>query len=244
MNRLHLTIGLFSVLLAGIPAVWGCRQDTRANMPVSTYRLPDAHEDNDHPMKEEFFRESFTDLSGKTVRLVGYRGSPLVIMMFPMFRTDEGRASLIALEKLVQVRQGQFVAMVIPFEDADTIRPVIRSDPGGMSFLYLDGGSDNLQLMDRYSDLFWDETIIAADFPHDLPSRHRACPFYWIVDRSGTIREKLIDYSLETGVRPVDLALVLDALLGPWIEDPDEVDETGADEEIAEPDSVGVEDPE
>jgi len=178
------------------------------------YILPDRHADDANPLKVRFFQEPFRDLSGRMVQLENYKGTPLVIVVFPSFKTDDGRRSLVGMENLQREKENRFMTIFIPVENAETIGPSIVRDPGNMQFLFRADGSDNLSLADKYSDLFWNEELISADYPMESPSRHFVGPFYWIVDEDGIIREKLIDYSNERGVGIDEVSEVLDALLG------------------------------
>ena len=206
------------LILAAIPLSVGCEKNNVPEQPQDSsdlYVLPDAHSDNNHPLKNQFFQEPFIDLMGNELTLDSLRGIPLVIVMFPSFLTNDGKFSLMGMEALMKGRLGQFQAVFIPREDADTIRPTIMSEPKGMLFLFRQDGSDNYSLIDQYSGFFWNEGLISADFPLDSTERHLTSPFYWIVDSNGTIREKLIDYSDSTGVDILELETVLNALLGP-----------------------------
>jgi len=182
---------------------------------VRIYRLPDAHPDNDAPLKQAFFQEPFQDLNGAEINLANFRGTPVVVLMFPSFRTEDGQESLLLLERLEKERTGQFQAVVVPIEGADIVRPAIIKDPQNMWFLFRKNGQPNWTLLDRYEGLFWDKDIISEDFPLDPAERHRANPFFLVIDREGTIREKLIDYSAGRPVSIADLEDVLNALLGP-----------------------------
>mgnify|MGYP000325654247 CR=1 FL=1 len=202
-------------------ALAGCPKPAPDTASATRYVLPDEHIDNQHQLKPDFFREPFVDMNGKEWTIADFRGTPLVIMMYPSFRTEKGRVGLLGLEMLVKERRGQFYAIVVPFESMETIRPAIKSEMEGLSFFFRANGKPNDTLIDRYSDFFWDERIISIDYPDNPASLHHSCPFYWIVDRSGRIREKLIDYSNRRGVRPVEVATVLDALLGVRIFEPE-----------------------
>jgi hypothetical protein len=172
------------------------------------------HPDNLNPLKGDFFLEEFKDINGADINIENFRGTPLVILMFPSFRTQTGQASLTLLEKLEAERNGQFQAVVIPIEDAETIRPAIVSDPRNMWFLFRKNGKANWTLLDKYADLFWDRKIVTVDYPFDPIERHRASPFFWVVDSDGNIRTKLIDYSTVRSASLGELEAVLDALLG------------------------------
>jgi hypothetical protein len=231
MELSNKTIRILVVLLL-LPA-YGCGPARPGRTAADSYRLPSEHSDNANPLKIQFFREPFVDLNGKELTIEDFRGTPLVIMVYPFFRTDRGREGLMGLERLVRERQGQFQALVIPFEEKETIQPAIKSEMEGLSFVFRADGESNDTFIDKYSSLFWDENIISADFPLDPESIHQSCPFYWIVDRAGRIREKLIDYSGERGVRPVEVAMVLDALLGVQISEPESAFEgSSVDEDI------------
>ena len=188
------------------------------------YVLPESHPDNSNPLKARFFQEPFRDLAGDMVQIENYVGVPLVIVIFPSFKTDDGRLSLVGMEALQRGRERQFFTIFIPVENADTIGPSIVRDPENMLFLFRANGMGNLSLADKYSSLFWNEELISADFPFDPASRHYVGPFYWIVDADGTIREKLIDYSNQRGVSVDEVGEVLDALLGPPSEAPPELE--------------------
>ncbi len=224
---MSIRISLFFLLSVVITAsVSACNPAEPVPDPEPPYRLPNEHPDNSNPLKAEFFQERFVDLNGEPLCLDDLRGTPVVIMMFPVFRTEEGRTGLLGVEQLVRERGGQFQALVIPFDDPETVRSAITSEVEGLSFLFRADGSENHTLVKRYSDFFWDKDIIAVDFPLDPATMHQAAPFYWVVDRSGRIREKLIVYSIDEGVRPADLAQVMDALLGPVIVEPAEIDDS------------------
>ncbi len=214
--RKILTKGV-AVLLFAIAAVSiaGCERHPKVDADEQPYVLPESHMDSGHPLKAKFFQEPFRNLAGDMMQLEQLKGTPIVIVMFPSFLTEDGRRSLLGLEALQKAHQGRFRTVFVPVEDADTIRPAIVMDKEGMIFLFRAGDDDNLSLIDKYCDLFWDADIIAADFPNDPPEKHRTSPFYWVVDASGVIREKLIDYSDARGVKLAELAEVLDALLGP-----------------------------
>lgn len=219
---MSIRISLYFLLSVVITAcVSACRPVVPVPDPEPPYRLPNEHLDNSNPLKAGFFQERFVDLNGEPMCLDDLRGTPVIVMMFPVFRTEEGRSGLLGVEQLVRERGGQFQALVIPFDDPETVRSAITSEIEGLSFLFRADGSENHTLVKRYSDFFWDKDIIAVDFPLDPVTMHQAAPFYWVVDRSGRIREKLIVYSIDEGVRPVDLAQVMDALLGPVIVEPD-----------------------
>jgi len=206
---------IFLIILISLCFVPACIRPAEEPAPDVPYTLPDSHTDNQNPLKSRFFQEAFRDLTGSMVQLNQMTGTPLVIAVFPSFLTDDGRRSLVGLETLQKNRTGQFKAVIIPVEGADTIRPVIMHDSEGMLFLFRAGDLDNPSLIDTYSGFFWNAELIAADFPGDPPAMHYTSPFYWIVDASGTIREKLIDYSDARGVEISELDEVLTALLGP-----------------------------
>ncbi len=179
------------------------------------YVLPESHPDNIDPLKLRFFQEPFRNMDGEMVQIERFVGTPIIILMFPNFLTDDGRRSLLGLEALHRSRPGQFISIIIPQEDRETIEPAVQQKPDNMTILFRPGDNDNFSLIDRYSDFFWDPELIAADFPLDPPSKHHTSPFYWIVDETGAIREKLIDYSDSRGVGVVEVEQVLNALLGP-----------------------------
>jgi hypothetical protein len=199
-----------------------CQGGTDATPEPEPYTLPDAHPDNANPLKVRFFQEPFRDLAGNMVQIENYVGVPMVIVVFPSFKTDDGRRSLIGMEALQRGRERQFFTIFIPVESAETISPSIVRDPENMLFLFRANGLGNLSLADKYSSLFWNEELISADYPLEPASRHYVGPFYWIVDADGTIREKLIDYSNQRGVTAEEVGEVLDALLGPLSEAPPE----------------------
>jgi hypothetical protein len=182
---------------------------------VRIYKLPAEHPDNTNPLKEKFFNEPLKDIKGADITLANFRGTSMVILMFPSFRTEDGQKGLVLLEKIQRERAGQFQGVVLPMEGSDVIKPEIVKDPASMWFLFRRDGKPNSTLLDRYSSLFWNEPVIRQDFPNEPPETHRASPFFWVVDRDGNIREKLVDYSAKTGVQEADLNMVLDALLGP-----------------------------
>ncbi len=177
--------------------------------------LPESHPDDLNPLKRVFLQEPFRDLSGSMVQLRSLVGTPMVIVMFPSFKTEDGRRSLLGIERMLSMWPERFIAIFVPYEDVETVRTAIVAEPGDMMFLFRADETGNPALVDKYADLFWDAELVAADFPLDPPQWHNVTPFYWIVDSSGTIREKLIDYSNERGVRMSELEEVLEALLGP-----------------------------
>ena len=197
------------------------------------YKLPDAHQDNANPLKAELFQEPFKDIKGGDMKLDDLRGKPLVVLMFPSFRTMEGQESLYLLEQLHRKWPDQFQSAVIPYESADTVKPAIVKDPSNMWFLFRKGHT-NPSLLDHYSPLFWDTDIIMSDFPQDPPERHRTSPFFWIVDGTGTIREKLVCYSPEKKITIGDLSAVMTALIGPpVVQNKDAAVSTSGNEESA-----------
>jgi hypothetical protein len=187
-------------------------QNNRPDQTLWFFNPAQVHLDNRNPLKDAFFLEEFKDINGADINLENFRGTPIVILMFPSFRTQTGQDSLTLLEKLESERTGRFQAVVVPVEDADTIRPAIVSDPGSMWFLFRKNGKANWTLLDRYADLFWDKDIVSVDYPFDPIERHRASPFFWIVDKEGAIRAKLIDYSAIRSPSLEELEAVLDAL--------------------------------
>ncbi len=218
MNRK--TIAVFAVLLAVLVSTsQSCRRHVQVLRDPAdawkSYELPETHPDNVDLLKARFFQEPFRDLNGDMVQIDDLIGTPLVIVMFASFLTEDGKKSLLGLEAMQSDRYGQFRTIFIPFEGPELIRPSIIQAPEGMLFLFRADGSNNASLMDKYSDLFWDHEIISADFPIDPPELHHIMPFYWVVDGSGDIREKLIDYSNTRGIEITELAEVLNALIGP-----------------------------
>ncbi|MCX6646754.1 MAG: hypothetical protein NTY09_10410 [bacterium] len=217
MYRLTFLI-LLSLIAPGL--ISSCHPDhvnssTDVENPVP-YVLPDRHIDNDNPLKLRFFQEAFRDLDGNLVQMNNLRGQTLVICVYSSFMTNDGRKSLLGLESLLALFKDRFLPVFIPLEDKETIQPSIVNAPDNMIFLFRAGSEEsNLSLIDRYSSLFWNRDIIAADFPMDKPESHFTSPFYWIVDENGIIREKLIDYSDSRGVEIGEVREVLDALLGP-----------------------------
>jgi len=237
-----LTSGVAVLLLAIVAvSIAGCRRHPKDTTDEQPYVLPESHMDSEHPLKARFFQEPFRNLAGDMMQLDQLKGTPIVIVMFPSFLTEDGRRSLLGLEALQKAHQGRFRTVFVPVEDADTIRPAIVMDKEGMIFLFRAGDDGNLSLIDKYCDLFWDADIIAADFPNDPPEKHRTSPFYWVVDGSGVIREKLIDYSDARGVKLAELAEVLDALLGPIPQVDASTSSTSASGEDVKP--GGVEEP-
>jgi len=182
---------------------------------VKPYLLPESHPDNESAMKNLFFQEPFRNLNGEMVQLRDIAGTPMVLIMFPSFLTDDGRSSMLGIEAMQRSYGERMQAVFIPVEDKATVEPVLMQDPGGMLFLFRASDEGNLSLIDKYEEFFWDPDIIAADFPFDAPAAHHTSPFYWVVDAEGNIREKLIDYSDARGVGLEELAEVLDALIGP-----------------------------
>ena len=213
-GALIIVIIAISLLRPGCGRGSGRVDSTRPPPIARFYKLSPAHPDNSNPLKEEFFHEPLKDIKGADITLANFRGTAIVILMFPIFRTGDGQRSLVMLEKLQKERGGQFQAVVLPKEDPDVIRPVIVKDPPSMWFLFRENGRPNWTLIDRYSSLFWDNGIVKQDFPFDPPENHRASPFFWVVDRDGNIREKLVDYSAKKGVEKAELDIVLNALLG------------------------------
>lgn len=203
-------MGILLVALVGFAGC--CSKPPGKEGAAHVYSLPEAHADNLNPLKEDFFREPFRDLNDESVRVADLQGAPLIVVMFPSFRTEGGRRSLVELEAVLKRRGGSPKAVVVPVEEPEIVRPSIVSEPVDISFLFWEDGSSNLALLDKYTDLFWDRDIISADFPLDPPQKHHASPFYWIIDSAGTIREKLIDYSDKRGVKIDDIGVVLDAL--------------------------------
>jgi len=209
---------LFAVILAVISllGITSCTREEKLE-PVNEerYVLPTSHPDNDSDLKNIFFQEPFRNMNGDMVQLRDLAGTPFVIVVFPSFLTEDGRASLLGIEAIQRSYGDRLKAVFIPVEDKETVAPVMKQNPGGMIFLFRDMGKGNLSLIDKYSDLFWNPDIIAADFPGDEPAAHHTSPFYWVVDADGNIREKLIDYSDTRGVGLHELVEVLKAMLGP-----------------------------
>ena len=221
-SLLILRISILAILLMSFAILQCAKKEKEGVVPVQyPYVLPAAHLDNSHPMKQAFFMEAFRDLDGKLVHLGDFRGMPMVILMFPSFRTSSGQESLLTLERVIKERQGSLIGVVIPVEKAEDIKPAIVGNPEDIKFLFREGKS-NQSLLDKYSELFWDKGLIAVDYPWDRVEQHLSCPFFWVVDRSGTIREKLIDYSARRGITLADLASVLDAFLGPVVSEASE----------------------
>ncbi len=187
--------------------------ETQEEEPVESYILPDAHSDDSNELKKHFFEEPFRDIGGGSRQLGSMEGTPMLIVMFPSFLTEDGRRSLLGLESLQAEFGTSLVTVIIPVEDADTIEPALKDVPEGMMFLFRVAGEGNLSLSDKYAEFFWDTDLIAADFPHDPEGRHRTGPFYWVVDSGMTIREKLIDYSDTSGVGTDEVREVLEALM-------------------------------
>jgi len=221
-----LRIGILAIVLMSFAILECAKKEKEGVVPVQyPYVLPASHLDNSHPMKQAFFMEAFRDLDGKLVHLGDFRGTPMVILMFPSFRTSSGQESLLTLERVIKERKGTLIGVVIPVEKADDIKPAIVGNPEDIEFLFREGKS-NQSLLDKYSELFWDKGLIAVDYPWDRVEQHLSCPFFWVVDRSGTIREKLIDYSARRGITFADLVIVLDALLGPVVREQTEEEES------------------
>lgn len=192
------------------------QKDNLAASPVRRFfKLSDDDLVHSQSLKQQFFRERFKDLQGAEITIGGFIGTPVVLLMLPSFRTRSGHESLLALEKVRRNRQGQFQAVVIPIEGAETIKPAIKKDPKDMWFLFRANGKANSTLIDSYADLFWDEEIMKVDYPSDRPEKHRTSPFFWIIDENSVVRAKLIDYSGKANIKAEDIEIVLESLLGP-----------------------------
>jgi len=195
----------------------GCSKPAEPESEVSpeeSYDLPDRHANDLSPLKEEFFAEEFVDLNGEHITINDLVGNNIVVGMFTSFLTDDGQRSLVNLTNIQAGRSAQIISVFIPVESADIIRDAVVQESDGVLFLFRADGSQNYSLLDKYAGLFWDHDLIATDFPDDPPEHHYICPFYWVIDENGTIREKLIDYTNERSVFREEIEMVLNAMLG------------------------------